>query len=176
MTKGAHISRHFHFWALALFFLLGGAPLGLLMMVESFSASTTRKPPTTTSRATIQEQELRIFQSQVSGPLANSFEPSTFNPFPLLSNPHLQTIVATLLRNIPEINYLYSIPHTLVGIVSSSLENKKTTRTFGMQENDSIHPMAISFTWITNYIHNNNNNKRDGWYCVMAWNPIRIPI
>jgi predicted alpha/beta-fold hydrolase len=122
MTKGAHIGRHFHFGALALFFLSGGAPSLGLTVVESFSASTTRKPPTTTSPTT-QERELRIFQSQVSGPLANSFEPSTFNPFPLLSNPHLQTIVATLLRNIPEINYLYSIPHTLGGIVSSSLEN-----------------------------------------------------
>lgn len=111
--------RHILALIAAALLLLGGA------LVESFSATT--KPTTASSTLTDKTtpikgdsmMKLRQYQTEVSAPLAFSFEPSSFNPFPPFSNQHVQTIVATFLRQIPEINYFHTLPDTLQAVLQS---------------------------------------------------------
>ena len=109
--------------------LLLGAPY-----VESFSATMpsakfTNKAPGPVENVKVESTRddsiLRRYQTEVAAPLASSFEPSTFRPFPVFSNQHVQTIVATFLRQVPEINYFYSIGDTIRGVVRAQNEPRR---------------------------------------------------
>jgi len=61
--------------------------------------------PTTSSNNNIDDNILRNMQ-QKHRPIVESFEPNTFNPHPLLTNCHLQTISGVFLRKNPDCAYI----------------------------------------------------------------------
>lgn len=156
--------------------------LAVLLLVAptmSFSAI----PRTTTMRTTIpattvssdvanvstdfnanddETQRLRQYQTNVAAPLAASFQPSSFKPFALFSNKHLQTVVATFLRNIPEINYFYSIHNTINALLQNAQEEEESMTQFWDSRERIDTPDGDFFHVDCKLHHPTNNNKKRG--------------
>ena len=67
-----------------------------------------------------------------AGAIASSFKQSHFNPIPMLSNSHIQTIGSFFLRDIPECAYVRDPTSTLFAMLQAS-SNKKESSTFWEQ-------------------------------------------
>ena len=103
--------------------ILGALIISISMMPMVVAFSTISMPSSTNEKSAIQQQQIQqpnniptlssdnnndILKNmqQKHRPIAESFEPTTFNPHPALTNCHLQTISGVFLRKNPDCAYI----------------------------------------------------------------------
>ncbi|KAL3797146.1 hypothetical protein HJC23_000484 [Cyclotella cryptica] len=72
-------------------------------------------------------KQLQQYQSEAA-PIASSFQPTTFQPVPLLSNCHIQTMAGFFLRNTNECAYFRDVPSLFKGLANSILGMQNTVK------------------------------------------------